>query len=81
MVAKSAAKIAKTTKLTKEVLFQEVLNSEGVCSMGTKAQICEDMHTVSHCYGLTEPIIVFCYLKLLEEEIILAHLKLYMRKC
>lgn len=63
-----AVEFAKTTKLTSSVIFKAIEQRCGRCSMANKAKICEDVVTIMHCYSLNEPIVVFCFLKLLEEN-------------
>lgn len=68
MLTKNAVEIAKTTKLTKEALFKILSANPRVCLMTLKAKIYSDVPVACHCYALTEPIVIYCFLKLIEQN-------------
>lgn len=70
MFVKSVDEMAKTEKLTRELLLKEVLQNGGSAPFleESKKQILDDLGCISSRYDLDERVIIYCFIRLLREN-------------
>ena len=69
MKTKNVDQIAKTERLTKEILLREVLpmHNHSAYFEQKKEELLSDFATVSGCYDLDERVVIYCFIRLFRE--------------